>query len=79
MSARGHAGGRDDRANWSCPGCESSDVFRDGGNIFECQSCGERVHEAVGDNADVLVELAQRKDMAGRIADRLLETGGLAK
>jgi len=66
-----------ERANYNCPSCESSDLFRKKGNTFECENCGQQVHEAVADNADVLNRLQDREDKAGEIAEKLLETGGV--
>ncbi|WP_390884086.1 eL43 family ribosomal protein [Halapricum hydrolyticum] len=68
-----------ERADFSCPSCNSSDVFRDSGSIFECRNCGERIHEAVGENADALERLSDRHDDAGAIARTLLETGGVSE
>lgn len=68
-----------ERANWSCPSCNSSDIFRESGSIFECRNCGEQVHEAVAENADALQRLSDRNDNAGQIARTLLETGGVSE
>lgn len=67
-----------DRANWCCPSCDSSDVFCEGGKVFECRSCGERVHECILECSETLQQLAERDDQVGVFADRLLETGGVA-
>lgn len=67
-----------ERADYSCPKCESSDVFRNGGKVYECHECGAKVHEAVLGEVDTLEELAKRGDRVGAIADRLLETGGVS-
>jgi ribosomal protein L37AE/L43A len=67
-----------ERADWSCPSCNSSDVFRDGKSRFECRDCGEQVHEAVIDASESLQRLAKRDDKVGQIAQRLLDTGGVA-
>lgn len=68
-----------ERADWSCSNCESSDLFRENGPKFKCQSCGRTVHEGVGQSADTLARLAERDDDAGAIAQKLLETGGIAE
>lgn len=65
------------RADYSCPSCNSSDVFRDGTNEFLCRDCGERIHEAVAEHADALARLSDRDDKAGAFAQKLLETGGI--
>lgn len=67
-----------DRANWCCPSCDSSDVFREGGKIFECRYCGEQIHEGILENENSLEQLANRDDKVGAFAHRLLETGGIA-
>lgn len=68
-----------DRADFSCPSCESSDIFRESGSTLECRDCGQRVHEAVADKADVLSRLSDRDDDVAAIAERLLETGGVSQ
>ena len=65
------------RADWCCPDCDSSDVFRDGAKVYECRDCGERTHEAVAGCQDSLERLADRDDDVGAIARQLLETGGV--
>lgn len=35
-----------ERSNWSCPGCNSSDVFRESGDLFRCNQCGTETSEA---------------------------------
>ncbi|NHN41843.1 hypothetical protein G9C85_09395 [Halorubellus sp. JP-L1] len=67
-----------DRANWSCPSCESSDVFREGGKVFECRSCGEQIYECILEHSETLQNLAEREDEVGALAGQLLETGGIA-
>lgn len=68
-----------DRADWSCPECQSSDVYRKKGATFECRDCGQQIHESVGASADTLERLSERDDAAGDIARTLLETGGVSE
>jgi uncharacterized Zn finger protein len=35
-----------ERSDWSCPYCDSSDVFRADGDLYECERCGLRTSEA---------------------------------
>lgn len=70
---------RDSRGDWCCPKCDSSDVFHAGGKRFECDDCGKTVHEAVGEIGDDLHDLARGDDTIAKLADRLLETGGVAQ
>lgn len=67
------------RANWCCPSCDSSDVYHTTGKRFKCESCGASIHEAVGEIGGDLHDLARRGDIVGKLADRLLETGGIAQ
>jgi len=65
------------RSDWNCSSCDSSDVFCEGGKVFECQACGDRIHEAIIEYSGTLANLADRNDKAGAIAQHLLETGGV--
>jgi hypothetical protein len=35
-----------ERADWCCPSCDSSDVFRADGDVFQCDRCGLETSEA---------------------------------
>lgn len=35
-----------ERSDWSCPSCDSSDVFRADGDLFRCERCGLETSEA---------------------------------
>lgn len=65
-------------AGYGCPDCHGR-LVRDNtaGRRFKCESCGEKIHEAVAEHTDLLEELAARDDAAGVIATALLETGGV--
>lgn len=67
------------RADYNCPECGTSDVFRDGKKVYVCRACGMKVHEGVLQYGDSLQNLAERDDMVGAFATRLLETGGVAE
>ena len=62
------------RANFACPACDSSDLFRvtatDG--TYECAKCGERTHEKIERHRDDLETLADSDSPAGELAALLV-------
>lgn len=65
-----------DRANFNCPRCESSDVYRvNGSNRFKCEDCGQTTLEQVGEKRELLEDLAA-SDLAIAEKAELLLRGG---
>ena len=66
-----------ERANFDCPACESSDVFRvNGSDRFECEDCGQVTLEQVGEKRDLLETLATSDLPISKEAELLLRGGG---
>lgn len=62
-----------DRADFNCPNCDSSDVYRvNGSDRFKCETCGQVTLEAVGLRQDELEELAESDLAAAELAEMLL-------
>lgn len=67
-------------ANYKCPSAKCSghlEATAADSTLYECQDCGDTVHEAVAELADDLADCADRDDGVGDLADVLLETGGI--
>jgi len=62
------------RADFPCPSCDSSRVFHveDTDGTYRCQSCGERTHDKIGKNVDVLQDLADSDLPVSQVAETLL-------
>ena len=64
----------DDRANFACPNCDSSRIFRLTGTdgLYECFECCQKTHEKVEECRDDLEELASSDNPAGELAALLV-------
>lgn len=64
----------DDRANFCCPSCDSSEIYRvtatDG--TYECYECGTKTHEKVEERRDDLKALAEGDSAASELAALLV-------
>jgi len=65
---------QDTRADFSCPSCDSSDIFRVGNTdgTYECQQCGERTHEKIEAARQDLEDLADSDSPASKLAAKLV-------
>lgn len=66
-----------ERANFDCPRCDSSEVYRvNGSDRFKCENCGLETLEKVGNHIDELQALAESDLPASELAELLLRGKG---
>jgi len=62
------------RADFPCPSCDSTDVFRADGTdgTYECRRCGQRTHERIEENREALEALADTDLPVADVAQTLV-------
>jgi predicted RNA-binding Zn-ribbon protein involved in translation (DUF1610 family) len=67
-----------ERADFNCPSCEGSAIFRVEGTdgTYECQACGNRTHERIERHREELAEVAECDLPVADVAQLLLGGDG---
>ncbi|WP_152436395.1 hypothetical protein [Halosimplex carlsbadense] len=65
---------QEQRTNWPCPHCDSSDVFPVEGTdgLYRCDKCGGRTHDKIEENREALEDLAESDLPVADVAETLL-------